>query len=135
MSIENFQKTGSKTFSVFDFSRFPRLVLSIIETTFMRCWHILRTVKNVMDRLPQRHISCRQLSKTVDSTLTGTFWKRHGVNAQEMIKIEPFLTLSNETDRFLGCRNHFFAIKVLQQVFTVKFHTVFKLLRYRVNAI
>ena len=114
--------------------------VNVIQTAFTRYRHILKTVKNVTDRPPVHTKTahfCRQISKTVDfenGTLTGTFWKRHRVNTQKMIKKNIFQCFWNETDRFLECRYISLASKSCNELFTCKFSTVFKLFRYRVNA-
>ena len=51
-----------------------------------------------------------------------------------MIKTNIFQCFCNETDRFLECTYISLASKSCNEFFTVKFPTVFKLFRYRVNA-
>ena len=51
-----------------------------------------------------------------------------------MIKKSIFQCFWNETDRFLECMYISLASKSCNEFFTVKFRTVFKLFRYRVNA-
>ena len=88
----------------------------------------------------KRHIFCRQILKTVDfenGTLTGTFWKRHRVNTWKRWKRNIFRRFQNEADRFLRSRYISFASNSwgdCNKLVNVKFPTVFKLCRYRVNA-
>ena len=65
---------------------------------------------------------------------TGTFWKRHRVSTQKMIKQNIFQCFWNEADPFLECRYISLASKSCNEFFTVRFPPVFKLFRYRVNA-
>ena len=51
-----------------------------------------------------------------------------------MNKKNSFRCFWNETDRFLECRYISLASKSCNEFFTVKFPTVFKFFRYRVNA-
>ena len=77
-------------FQTVDMSFFSFNVQTIqTKTTFTRCRHILKTVKNVTDRPPVHTKTahfCRQISKTVDfenGTLTGLNLKQHRVNTRE----------------------------------------------------
>ena len=111
------------------------------QTAFTRCRHILKTVKNMTDRPPVHTKTahfCRQIYKTVDfeiGTLTGTFWKRHRVSTQKLIKKNIFQCFCNETDRFLECRCISLGSKSYDEFFTVRFPTVFKMCRHHVKAI
>ena len=110
------------------------------ETAFTRCRHILKTVKDVTDRLRVHTKTAHFLPADLDNgrfeigTLTGTFWKRHRVSTQKIIKKNISQCFWNETDRFLECRYISLASKSCNEFFTVRFPTVFTLFRYRVNA-
>ena len=85
----------------------------------------------------KRHIFCRQISKTVDfenGALTGINLKKHRVNTRQWWKQNIFRRFWIETGRFLGCRHISLASKSCNESFSVKFPTVFKLCRYRLNA-
>ena len=72
-----------------------------------------------------------------NETLNRRFLETASCGHSKMMKIEHFSTVLNafiETDRFLAFRYISLAPKSCNDFFAIKYPTVFKLLRHRVNA-